>query len=87
MVGLARHPPRADGAVEQLRGDVRDPDALRTAFDGADVVVHLAFVVRPCAVAGPRFVGAKGPARSCIPTTSGRRCTGVHWAPSLRSTP
>jgi nucleoside-diphosphate-sugar epimerase len=27
------------------QGDVRDPDALREAFAGADVVVHLAFLV------------------------------------------
>ena len=31
--------------MEYRRGDVRDPDALRDAFDGADVVVHLAFLV------------------------------------------
>src|SRR5688572_31510003 len=27
------------------RGDVRDPDALEEAFEGADVVIHLAFMI------------------------------------------
>src|SRR5207302_8918064 len=27
------------------QGDVRDPEALRRAFSGADVVVHLAFMI------------------------------------------
>ena len=31
--------------MEYRRGDVRDADALRTSFDGADVVVHLAFLI------------------------------------------
>ena len=32
-------------AVEQVLGDVRDPASLRRAFDGADVVYHLAAVI------------------------------------------
>jgi nucleoside-diphosphate-sugar epimerase len=49
VVGIARRPfdPRAHGwsKMEYRRGDVRDPEALRDAFDGADVVVHLAFMI------------------------------------------
>ena len=49
VVGIARRPfdPAGEGwhKMEYRRGDVRDPDALREAFAGADVVVHLAFLV------------------------------------------
>jgi nucleoside-diphosphate-sugar epimerase len=49
VVGIARRPfdPAAQGwsKLEYRQGDVRDPEALRTAFEGADVVVHLAFVI------------------------------------------
>jgi nucleoside-diphosphate-sugar epimerase len=49
VVGIARRPfdPAAHGwtKMEYRRGDVRDPGALREAFGGADVVVHLAFLV------------------------------------------
>ncbi len=49
IVGIARRPfdPSAHGwsKLEYRRGDVRDPDALREAFAGADVVVHLAFMI------------------------------------------
>jgi nucleoside-diphosphate-sugar epimerase len=49
VVGVARSPfdPAEQGwtKMEYRRGDVRDPEALREAFDGADVVVHLAFLI------------------------------------------
>jgi nucleoside-diphosphate-sugar epimerase len=49
VVGIARRPfdPAAHGwmKMEYRRGDVRDPEALRGAFEGADVVVHLAFMI------------------------------------------
>src|SRR5947209_4577064 len=49
VVGIARRPfdPGEQGwsKMEYRRGDVRDPDALREAFEGADVVVHLAFMI------------------------------------------
>src|SRR5437588_4507033 len=49
IVGIARRPfdPEEHGwsKMEYRRGDVRDQDALREAFDGADVVVHLAFMI------------------------------------------
>jgi nucleoside-diphosphate-sugar epimerase len=49
IVGVARRPfePTEHGwtKMEYLRGDVREPEALRRAFEGADVVVHLAFMI------------------------------------------
>jgi nucleoside-diphosphate-sugar epimerase len=49
VVGIARRPfdPAARGwtKMEYRRGDVRDADALRASFEGADVVVHLAFLI------------------------------------------
>src|SRR5919112_1833550 len=49
VVGVARSAfdPAEQGwtKMEYRRGDVRDPDALREAFEGADVVVHLAFLI------------------------------------------
>ena len=49
IVGIARRPfdPYEHGwsKMEYRRGDVRDGDALREAFEGADVVVHLAFMI------------------------------------------
>ncbi|HSD79000.1 MAG TPA: NAD-dependent epimerase/dehydratase family protein [Solirubrobacteraceae bacterium] len=49
IVGIARRPfdPAGHGwaKMEYRRGDVRDPAALRDAFAGADVVIHLAFMI------------------------------------------
>jgi nucleoside-diphosphate-sugar epimerase len=49
IVGIARRPfdPGEHGwtKMEYRRGDVRDPSALEEAFTGADVVVHLAFMI------------------------------------------
>jgi nucleoside-diphosphate-sugar epimerase len=49
IVGIARRPfdPHEHGwtKMEYRRGDVRDPEALRDAFEGADAVVHLAFLI------------------------------------------
>jgi nucleoside-diphosphate-sugar epimerase len=49
VIGIARRPfdPAERGwtKMEYRRGDVRDPAALREAFTGADVVVHLAFMI------------------------------------------
>jgi nucleoside-diphosphate-sugar epimerase len=49
IVGIARRPfdPAAQGwtKMEYRRGDVRDTEALKDAFQGADVVVHLAFMI------------------------------------------
>ncbi|HEX7355380.1 MAG TPA: NAD-dependent epimerase/dehydratase family protein [Mycobacteriales bacterium] len=48
-VGIARRPfdPAAAGwtSMAYRQGDVRDPAALREAFAGVDVVVHLAFLI------------------------------------------
>ena len=55
IVGIARRSfdPVAYGwtKLEYRRGDVRDPAALRDAFAGAEVVVHLAFLVTGAASA------------------------------------
>jgi nucleoside-diphosphate-sugar epimerase len=49
VIGIARRPfdPAERGwtKMEYRQGDVRDPEALRAAFDGADIVVHLAFLI------------------------------------------
>jgi nucleoside-diphosphate-sugar epimerase len=49
IIGIARRPfdPAERGwtKMEYRQGDVRDPEALREAFAGADVVVHLAFLI------------------------------------------
>jgi nucleoside-diphosphate-sugar epimerase len=49
IIGIARRPfdPAEHGwtKMQYRRGDVRDPDALEEAFAGADVVVHLAFMI------------------------------------------
>ncbi|WP_460817829.1 NAD-dependent epimerase/dehydratase family protein [Nocardioides korecus] len=49
VVGIARRPfdPAARGwtKMEYRQGDVRDPEALAAAFEGVDVVVHLAFLI------------------------------------------
>jgi nucleoside-diphosphate-sugar epimerase len=49
MVGVARRPfdPAGRGwsKLEYRQGDVRDRVALEAAFEGADVVVHLAFLI------------------------------------------
>src|SRR5919202_7063335 len=49
IVGIARRPfdPASEGwtKMEYRQGDVREPEALERAFAGADVVVHLAFMI------------------------------------------
>src|SRR5688572_11151039 len=49
IVGVARRPfdPSTEGwtKLEYRQGDVRDLATLETAFAGADVVVHLAFII------------------------------------------
>jgi len=49
VIGIARRPfdPAERGwtKMEYRQGDVRDPGALGAAFEGADVVVHLAFLI------------------------------------------
>ena len=49
VIGIARRPfdPAEHGwtKMEYRQGDVRDPAALADAFAGADVVVHLAFLI------------------------------------------
>src|SRR5215210_6783005 len=49
VVGIARRPfdPAREGwtKMEYRQGDVREPATLEDAFAGADVVVHLAFMI------------------------------------------
>src|SRR3954452_24730973 len=49
IVGIARRPfgPAGEGwtKMEYGQGDVREPATLEDAFAGADVVVHLAFMI------------------------------------------
>ncbi|MGY1913992.1 NAD-dependent epimerase/dehydratase family protein [Blastococcus sp. SYSU DS0973] len=49
VIGIARRAfdPAERGwtKMEYRQGDIRDPEALRQAFRGADVVVHLAFLI------------------------------------------
>ena len=49
IIGIARRPfdPSEHGWTKMTyrQGDVRDPDTLKEAFDQADVVVHLAFMI------------------------------------------
>lgn len=49
VIGIARRPfdpgERMWTKMEYRQGDVRDPEALQDAFRGADVVVHLAFMI------------------------------------------
>src|SRR3954453_15255829 len=49
IVGIARRPfdPAEEGwtKMEYRQGDVREPATLEDAFAGADVVVHLAFMI------------------------------------------
>lgn len=49
IVGVARRPfdPASEGwsKMEYQQGDVREPETLARAFAGADVVVHLAFLI------------------------------------------
>ena len=43
--GVQWHRERGWTKTEYRRGDVRDAAALKTSFEGADVVVHLAFLI------------------------------------------
>ena len=64
VVGIARRPfdPAGEGwtKMEYRRGDVRDEAALREAFSGADVVVHLAFLIVGGARATTRAINVEG---------------------------
>jgi nucleoside-diphosphate-sugar epimerase len=64
VIGIARRPfdpaERGWAKMEYRRGDVRDAEALRTAFDGADVVVHLAFLILGGARDTTRAINVEG---------------------------
>ena len=64
VIGIARRPfdPAAHGwtKMEYRRGDVRDADALGAAFEGADVVVHLAFLIVGGSAETTRAINVEG---------------------------
>jgi len=64
VVGIARRPfdPEAAGwsKLRYQQGDVRDEDALRRAFAGADAVVHLAFLIAGGAEETTRAINIEG---------------------------
>lgn len=64
VVGIARRPfdpaQRGWAKLDYRRGDVRDVDALRAAFEGADVVVHLAFLILAGARDTTRAINIEG---------------------------
>lgn len=64
VIGIARRPfdPAERGwkKMEYRRGDVRDPDVLRTSFEGADVVVHLAFLILSGGTETTRAINIEG---------------------------
>ena len=64
VIGIARRPfdPAERGwtKMEYRQGDVRDPRALREAFEGADVVVHLAFLILSGAKETTRAINVEG---------------------------
>jgi len=64
VVGVARRPfdPNAQGWTKMTyrQGDVRDEGALRAAFEGADVVVHLAFLIAGGAGDTTRAINVEG---------------------------
>ena len=64
IVGIARRPfdPGEHGwtKMEYRRGDVRDAAALKEAFAGADVVVHLAFLIIGGNKATTRAINVEG---------------------------
>jgi len=45
IVGMARRPFSGFTRAEYMQGDILDPDAVARLVDGADVVVHLAFII------------------------------------------
>jgi uncharacterized protein YbjT (DUF2867 family) len=69
IIGIARRPfdPGEQGwtKMDYRRGDVRDSASLEQAFHGADVVVHLAFLIT-----GGSARGAQPMSTRVVPTTS-----------------
>lgn len=64
VVGVARRPfdpsERGWSKMDYRRGDVRDPATLQAAFDGADVVVHLAFLILSGSKETTRSINVEG---------------------------
>ena len=81
VIGIARRPfdPAERGwtKMEYRQGDVRDPDALREAFDGADVVVHLAFLITGNASRRDDPGDQRRRHAQRVPGRGGRRCPPV----------
>jgi nucleoside-diphosphate-sugar epimerase len=64
VIGIARRPfdPAELGwtKLAYRRGDVRDAEALGAAFEGADVVVHLAILILGGSAATTRAINGEG---------------------------
>jgi uncharacterized protein YbjT (DUF2867 family) len=95
---LARTPAKLDGApwrdwVEVARGDLADPDSLRAAFDGVDVVYYLVhsmggsddFVTEEARSARNVVAAARDAGVDRIVYLGGLHPSGVTLSPHLRS--
>ena len=64
VIGIARRPfdpaDRGWTKMEYRRGDVRDAEVLRASFEGADVVVHLAFLILSGSKEQTRAINVEG---------------------------
>ncbi len=64
VIGIARRQFDPEGRgwtkLEYRRGDVRRPEDLRAAFEGADVVVHLAFLILSGSASTTRAINIEG---------------------------
>src|SRR3954447_22310024 len=77
IVGIARRAfdPASEGwtKMEYRQGDVREPATLEEAFAGADVVVHLAFMITGNAARGTiRAINVEGTVNAFRAAAAGR---------------
>ena len=90
VVGIARRPfdPDAQGwhKMAYRQGDVRDPAALERAFAGADVVVHLAFLITgtasPATTREVNVDGTLNAFRAAAAAGRGASSTPRRWPPT-----
>ena len=73
VTGMARHRPESwPSAATFVEGDIRDAATVRRAVDGAEVVVHCAWVVNP-ATGGEANVGGTGNVLEAMTRNGARR--------------